>query len=296
MALRRSPIRIRSSQNRGRRRTRATTRPHIEEADASRPLFFGQALLALLRTDSLSNMMSGAPLRRDGGLCKGPPHSGVTGAGSDEHSVRMPERASRKRRIEAAPRPSGTIAFLFSDIEGSTKRWESHPEAMQIALRRHDELIKAAIAAHDGHIFKTIGDAYCAAFHRVPEAVAAALAAQRAVGSEDWSDIGGLAVRMAVHAGLADERDGDYFGPTVNRVARLLSIAHGGQIVLSSAAAGLIKSAPSARVALRDLGPHRLRDLANPEQVYQVLADDLRKEFPALRSADSLPNNLPLQL
>ncbi|HLJ83631.1 MAG TPA: adenylate/guanylate cyclase domain-containing protein [Candidatus Eremiobacteraceae bacterium] len=194
------------------------------------------------------------------------------------------------------PRPSGTIAFLFSDIEGSTKRWESHPEAMQTALRRHDELMKAAIAAHDGHIFKTIGDAYCAAFHRVPEAVAAAMAAQRAVSSEDWQTIGGLTVRMAVHAGLADERDGDYFGPTVNRVARLLSIAHGGQIILSSAAAGLIKSAPSARVQLRDLGPHRLRDLANAEQVYQVVADDLRGQFPALRSVDSLPNNLPLQL
>jgi predicted ATPase/class 3 adenylate cyclase len=195
-----------------------------------------------------------------------------------------------------APRPSGTIAFLFSDIEGSTKRWETHPEAMRTALRRHDEIMESAIETHDGHIFKTIGDAYCASFHRVPEAVAAALAAQRAVGSEDWSEIGGLAVRMAVHAGLADERDGDYFGPTVNRVARLLSIAHGGQIILSSAAAGLIQSAPSARVNLRDLGPHRLRDLANPEQVYQVLADDLRDQFPALRSVDSLPNNLPLHL
>ncbi len=167
---------------------------------------------------------------------------------------------------------------------------------MQIALRRHDDIMEAAIAAHDGHIFKTIGDAYCASFHRAPEAVAAATAAQRAVNSLDWSDVGGLSVRMAVHAGLADERDGDYFGPTVNRVARLLSIAHGGQIILSSSAAALIKSAPSARVQLRDLGPHRLRDLANPEQVFQVLADDLRDQFPALRSVDSLPNNLPLQL
>ena len=207
-----------------------------------------------------------------------------------------PERATPEGQTEAALRPSGTIVFLFSDIEGSTKRWESHPEAMQTALRRHDALMREAIEANAGHVFKTIGDAFCAAFHRVPEATEAALAAQRAIAAEPWTDVGGLAVRMAIHAGLADERDGDYFGPTVNRVARLLSIAHGGQIVLSGAAAALVRGVPSARTQLRDLGVHRLRDLAHAEQVFQVIAPGLRDQFPALRSVDALPNNLPVQL
>ncbi len=206
-----------------------------------------------------------------------------------------PERAAPKRD-EAAPRPSGTIVFLFSDIEGSTKRWEAYPEAMQAALRRHDSLLRAAIGAHAGHVFKTIGDAFCAAFHRVPDAIEAALAAQRSIEAESWGDVGGLSVRMAIHAGLADERDGDYFGPAVNRVARLLSIAHGGQIVLSGAAAGLVKNVPTSRVELRDLGQHRLRDLSQAEQVFQLLASDLREHFPPLRSVDAMPNNLPLQL
>src|SRR4029077_17026349 len=175
------------------------------------------------------------------------------------------ERAAPKKQDAAASHPTGTIAFLFSDIEGSTKRWEEFPEALQGALRRHDAQMHADIGTLGGHVFKTIGDAFCAAFHRVPDAIAAALAAQRAVASETWSEIGGLPVRMAIHAGLADERDGDYFGPTVKRVARLLSVAHGGQIVLSGAAAGLIKGVPTARIDLRDLGLHRLRDLAQSE-------------------------------
>jgi len=128
------------------------------------------------------------------------------------------ERAAPKKRDAAASRPTGTIAFLFSDIEGSTKRWEEFPEAMQDALRRHDALMNAAIGANGGHLFKTIGDAFCAAFHRVPDAIAAALAAQRAVASETWSEVGGLSVRMAIHAGLADERDGEQLGGDLARL------------------------------------------------------------------------------
>ena len=192
--------------------------------------------------------------------------------------------------------PTGTVTFLFSDIEGSTSRWESHPEAMQSALRRHDALLRAAIQQHGGYVFKTIGDAFCAVFAVASDAIAAALEAQRALAAEDWSAVGGLRVRMSVHTGNADEREGDYFGPVVNRVARLLAAGHGGQVLVSGVATDLAQGALPSQSALRDLGLHRLKDLAYPEQVYQLTAPDLPLDFPPLRTLDSLPNNLPLQL
>ena len=140
---------------------------------------------------------------------------------------------------ERKPLPTGTVTFLFSDIEGSTERWERHRAQMKRAVERHEELMQAAIAGQDGYIFKMLGDAFCAAFRTVPEALNAAIAAQRALHAEDFSMVGELKVRMAIHTGLADERGGDYFGPTVNRVARLLSIGSGGQILVSGAAADL---------------------------------------------------------
>lgn len=192
--------------------------------------------------------------------------------------------------------PTGTVTLLFTDVEGSTQRWEEQREAMTEALRRHDALVRAAIEAHGGHVFKTIGDAFCAAFWRAPEAVAAALDVQRALAKEDWDAVGGLRVRIALHSGTADERDFDYFGPAVNRVARLLAAVHGGQVVVSAATAHLSRGALPARTELRDLGEHRLKDLVEPERVWQLIAPDLPQTFPALRSLGSLPNNLPLQL
>ncbi|PZR62178.1 MAG: hypothetical protein DLM53_06835 [Candidatus Eremiobacter antarcticus] len=147
--------------------------------------------------------------------------------------------ASKDGVNPAAALPTGTVTFLFSDIEGSTQRWESNRPAMQEALRRHDKLMNEAIASNDGHVFKTMGDAFCSAFSAVPNAIGAALAAQRALKNENFSAVDGLNVRMAIHVGLADERNGDYFGPSVNRVARLLAIGHGGQVLLSGAAADL---------------------------------------------------------
>jgi predicted ATPase/class 3 adenylate cyclase len=196
----------------------------------------------------------------------------------------------------ARPLPTGTVAFLFTDIEGSTQRWETHRAAMADAIRRHDSLMHDAIAAHDGYVFKRMGDAFCAAFRTAPDAIAAGYAAQRALTQTDFSAVEGLKARMAIHVGQADEHNGDYFGPTVNRVARLLAIGYGGQLLVSGAAADLMQGEMPAQTALRDLGSHRLKDLAHPEQVYQLVAPDLPQKFFPLRSLDALPNNLPLQL
>ncbi len=188
------------------------------------------------------------------------------------------------------------MTFVFTDIEGSTVRWDRDRAAMQAAVRSHDAMMRAAIGAHAGHVFKTVGDAFCAAFSVPEDAVGAMLDAQRALGAQDFAAVGGLRVRMAIHTGTADERDGDYFGPAVNRVARLLAIAHGGQVVLSGVTSDLVQGSLPAQASLRDLGEHRLKDLARPEYVYQLLAPDLPAEFPPLRSLDVLANNLPLQV
>lgn len=195
-----------------------------------------------------------------------------------------------------AKAPSGTVTFVFSDIEGSTQRWDSNRQAMQAAVRRHDELLRVAIESSGGYIFKTIGDAFCAAFGSAEDALAATLQAQRTVGQEDWSGVGGLRVRMAIHTGIADERDDDYYGPTVNRVARLLAIGFGGQVLVSGAARALIEERILPDIRLIDLGMHRLKDLSSPEHVFQLGADGLATEFPPLRSLDAIPNNLPAQL
>jgi predicted ATPase/class 3 adenylate cyclase len=192
--------------------------------------------------------------------------------------------------------PTGTVAFLFTDIEGSTQRWETHRAEMSEAIERHDDVLQRCIAAHDGYTFKRMGDAFCVAFRTAPDAIAAACDAQRALKNEDFNAVDGLKVRMAAHVGHAEERNGDYFGPTVNRVSRLLAIGYGGQVLVSGAAADLSQGEMPSQTSLRDLGSHRLKDLAQPEQVYQLVAPDLPQKFFPLRSLDALPNNLPLQL
>jgi predicted ATPase/class 3 adenylate cyclase len=198
-------------------------------------------------------------------------------------------------RPALSARPTGTVTLLFTDIEGSTRRWEEKRAAMPEGLRRHDDLLRTAIEARGGHVFKTVGDAFCGVFSRAPDAVAAAVDAQRAIAAEDWSAVGGLTVRMALHSGTTDERDADYFGPTVNRVARLLSLAHGGQVIVSGSTAPLLRGAMPELTELLDLGRHRLKDLTEPEQVWQLTIFGLRTEFPALKSLDTIPNNLPIQ-
>lgn len=199
-------------------------------------------------------------------------------------------------RGRPVPLPTGTVTFLFTDIEGSTRRWDADRIAMTEAVHRHDAVGKAAINAHRGYIFKTLGDAFCCAFASPEDAVAAALGFQRALAAEDFSAVGGLRIRAALHTGTADERAGDYFGPTVNRVARLLAIGHGEQIIASGVTQDLALGALPSQAAFKDLGAHRLKDLSRPEQVYQLVAPGLRAEFPALRSLSALPNNLPTEL
>jgi predicted ATPase/class 3 adenylate cyclase len=192
--------------------------------------------------------------------------------------------------------PTGTVTFLFTDIEGSTKKWEGSPEAMRIALARHDEILRETIETRGGYIFKTVGDAFCSVFTTAQDALETALAAQHVLVSEDWSEeIGPLRVRTALHTGAAEERDGDYFGPPLNRVARLLSAGHGGQILLSLAAQELVREQLPEETALRDLGERRLKDLFRPERVFQLIAPNLPSEFPPLMTLEGRPNNLPLQ-
>ena len=228
------------------------------------------------------------------------------------------------------PLPTGTVTFLFTDIEGSTKLWEEQPAAMRSALARHDALLRHAIEAHNGVVFKTVGDAFCAAFATAPDALNAALQAQMALDAE-WNHGGhggiqrddaqgrltsavsapslssssvssvvllNLRVRMALHSGAAQLRDQDYFGPPLNRVARLLAIGHGGQTLVSAVTQELTRDTLPPAAALHDVGEHRLRDLGRPEIVFQLNHPDLPATFPPLKSLDNpiLPNNLPQQI
>jgi class 3 adenylate cyclase len=191
--------------------------------------------------------------------------------------------------------PTGTLTFLFTDIEGSTRLWERHPQAMQRVLSRHDEILRRVTEEHQGYVFKTVGDAFCCAFATTPDALEASLEIQRRLLSSEWEEIGPLKVRMALHTGAAEERDGDYFGPPVNRAARLMSAAHGSQVLLSLPTQELVRDQLPAGTTLSDLGEHRLKDLFRPERVFQLTASGLPSEFPPLRTLDDYRNNLPLQ-
>jgi predicted ATPase/class 3 adenylate cyclase len=214
-----------------------------------------------------------------------PPIPGSTGAAA----------AAPAATLAPALLPSGTVTFLFTDIAGSTRLWEQHPAAMSAALARHDALLQQAVGASGGLIFKTGGDAICAAFARAPDALTAALAAQRALQTEPWKATGPLRVRIALHTGVAEERASDYFGPALNRVARLLAAGHGSQILLSLAAEQLVREHLPPDTALRDLGEHRLKDLSYPEQIFQLVAPDLSADFPALNTLNARRTNLSTQ-
>ena len=174
--------------------------------------------------------------------------------------------------------PSGVVTFLFTDVEGSTRRWEADADEMRAALLAHDDVLRTAIEGHGGFLFKHTGDGVCAAFASPRSAADAAVAAQRALQ---------LPVRMGIATGEAELRGADYFGAVLNRAARLMAAGHGGQILLAESTAGLLSG-----MDLLDLGPRRLRDLPTAVQVFQVRAEGLQAEFPPLRALDAGPGNL----
>src|SRR5215217_7324717 len=251
----------------------------------------------------LGDVIFGAASSRDR------PHIGVELFNSSSGSAAFCLRAASKLCCYSIPQwekggaklmsslPTGTVTFLFTDIEGSTKFWERSPEAMQRALARHDQILREAVEERDGYVFKTVGDAFCCAFATAPDALEVSLFSQRALLSrEGWpEETGPLRVRMALHAGATEERDGDYFGPPVNRVARLLSAGHGGQVLMSLTAQELSRDHLPAGATLMDLGEQRLKDLFRPESIFQLVAPGLPTEFPPIRTLEGRSNNLPIQ-
>jgi len=193
--------------------------------------------------------------------------------------------------------PSGTVTFLFTDIEGSTRLIEKHPEAMKDALARHNALLQGAIGAHRGHVFQVLGDGFCSAFEDAGDALVAALDAQRALHQEDWGEVGEVRVRMGLHTGTAEAHNGEYLSSlTLARAQRVMSAGHGGQTLLSTAAVNRVGSNLPAGTTLRDLGPYKLRGLADAENIYEFVAANLPSAFPPLRVEDSAVSSAaPLQ-
>lgn len=193
---------------------------------------------------------------------------------------------------------AGTLTYLLTDVERSSELWERDTASMREALARHDALIETGVAQGGGSVVRPRGegDSRFAVFPRATDAVSAACAIQRALLAEPWRTPAPLRVRMALHTGEAELREGDYYGTAVNRCARLRALAHGAQILLSSTTAKLVEEGLAAGLSLRDLGLHHLKDLQLPERVFQVVHPELPDDFPPLRSLESLPNNLPVQL
>src|SRR5919201_338586 len=181
--------------------------------------------------------------------------------------------------IEVASR---TLAFLFTDLESSTELWELHRRFMNEALERHDAILRDAVETSNGQVVKTTGDGLMAVFASPADGVNACLKAQQGLADEAWGETGPLRVRMGLHAGEAAAREGDYFGPTLNRTARIMGAGHGGQVLLSAAAAALVVDQLPEGTGLQDLGEHHLKGLGRAERVFQLVHRDLETSFPPL--------------
>lgn len=205
--------------------------------------------------------------------------------------------------------PSGTVTFLFTDIEGSTKLAQAHPDKWELLREKHHAILKEAIESNNGCIFQIIGDSFCAAFHTAKDGLNAALEAQQAF--TKMNDDGGrttssfiphnssllLKVRMGIHTGEAEAHNGEYRGYlTLSMIQRVMSAGHGGQVLVSGASENLLRGQLPKDVSLRDMGEHKLKDVPQPARIFQVVAPDLQSDFPALRALDVFPNNLPTQL
>jgi predicted ATPase/class 3 adenylate cyclase/lipoprotein NlpI len=191
--------------------------------------------------------------------------------------------------------PSGTLTLLVTEIEDSTQLWERHVSAMQAAHRRQLSILKGATEKNNGYAFDTSGDSYQAAFPTAEEAIKAAVDAQRLLHAEVWGEVGVLRVRMALHSGVVEESGDGYAGPLLNKAERLVSVGHGGQVLLSEVTCELARDTLPEGVSLRDLGEHRLKELAQPERIYQIVAAGIQSDFPHLRTVGEYPNNLPIQ-
>lgn len=185
--------------------------------------------------------------------------------------------------------PEGAVTFLFTDIEGSTRLWQDDSSKMKESLEVHDTIIRASVVSNGGVVFKTAGDGFCASFTDPQSAVLSAVEAQRELGSANWKTNRPISVRMGLHTGTAHVRDSDYFGPTLNRTARVMAIGHGGQIVCSASTERLLEDDPPTGVTFQSLGTHHLKDLDRPEEIFQVNAEGLRDDFPPVRSESGGP-------
>ena len=192
--------------------------------------------------------------------------------------------------------PSGTVTFLFTDIEGSTKLAREHPETWETLLARHDALLRESIESNNGYVFQTVGDGFCAAFPTAGDALKAAYHAQQALQSEPWGE-SAVRVRMGIHAGEVEAVDNEYHGYlTLSLVQRLMSAGHGGQVLVSGTTENMVRDQLPKEINLRDMGQHNLKDVPQPVRVFQVVAPDLQSEFPALRTIDLHPHNFPTQV
>jgi predicted ATPase/class 3 adenylate cyclase len=188
-----------------------------------------------------------------------------------------------------------TLTFVFTDLESSTRLWESFPDEMRMAVERHDTILRHAVEDSDGRVVKVMGDGLMAVFMSASDGVRACLEAQRTLQAEPWGATGPLRVRMGLHAGEAQPRADDFYGPSVNRAARIMAAAHGGQVLLSGFVAELAGQRLPEGAGLRDLGEHRLKDLFQPEHIFQLVHPTLGSDFPPLATLSRRPNNLPTQ-
>lgn len=213
-------------------------------------------------------------------------------------SLAMPSPQFGVSGVGSHELPQGTVTFLFTDVEGSTRLWEDAPEVMMEALRLHDDVIDATVEARDGVSVKPRGegDSRFIVFRSARDAVHAVAEMQRGLTDVQWPTRRSVRVRASLHTGQAELELGDYYGSAVNRAARLRAIAHGGQTVMSAATYDMVRDHLGAGLAVTDMGWHRLKDLTRPEHVYQLDVDGLESVFPPLNSLDAVPNNLPEQV
>ena len=206
-----------------------------------------------------------------------------------------PVRYAMPREISVVDIPSGTYTFLFTDVEGSTNRWNRDPDTMRRCLRLHDDMLRKEIETRGGRVFKTVGDAFCAAFSDPVRAAECAGAIQWSLAEAEWPG-DPLRVRIGLHTGAAEERDGDFFGPAVNKVARICAAGSGGQILASEATRTMAAEAAPAEIRFIDLGPRVLKGFETPERLYQLAGAGLETDFPALSAPVPDRTNLPREL